>query len=103
MDAAINQLIDLDKQARRMVEDATQYLNDTLDGIDSQVEQFKKNYVDEAQHRIQLIQEEEGQLADESCRELAQRYDRLREQMDQRFAQNRADWEDQLFRRCLGR
>ena len=103
MDAAINQLIDLDKQARKMVEDATAYLNDTLAGIESQVDQFKKNYVEEASHRIQLIQEEEQALADENCRQLAQQYGQLRERMDQRFASCREDWEDQLFRRCTGR
>ena len=103
MDAVINQLIDLDKQARKMVEDATVYLNDTLAGIDSQVDQFKKNYVEEAQHRIQLIQQEERDLADDSCRRLADRYRQLQDQMDQRFAAHRQEWEDELFRRCTGR
>ena len=103
MDAVINQLIDLDKQARKMVEEATRYLNDTLGAIPTDVNQFKKTYAEEAQHRIQLIQEDEDKLTQENQQALAQQFGELRDRMDQQYSQHHQEWEDALFARCLGR
>lgn len=103
MDNAIGELIEMDKKARAMVDEANDYLSNTLNNMDRDVAEFRAGYKEKAMKRIGVIREQEGKLSEEALRDMAGRYDALMQNLEKSYENNHKQWEDELFYKVLGR
>ena len=103
MDKILNRLVEADRKASALVEEAEEYLDSTISNMDREVEEFKKGYEEKAVHRIGIIRDEEGKASMESLADISKRYESLMTNMEQVYEKNHTQWEQELFNRCVGR
>lgn len=103
MDATLNRLISIDKQARSMVEEAEQYKSEALNSLGPDIEKIKADYVAEAERRIQSILDTEGSISHEADDEMVTRYEGLTKMLEDTYAHKHDELVKQLFNRCIGR
>lgn len=75
MDKILNRLVEADRKASALVEEAEEYLDSTVSNMDREVEEFKKGYEEKAVHRIGIIRDEEDKASMESLADISKRYD----------------------------
>lgn len=103
MDKILNRLVEADRKASALVEEAEEYLDSTVSNMDREVEEFKKGYEEKAVHRIGIIRDEEDKASMESLADISKRYESLMSNMEQVYEKNHVQWEQELFNRCVGR
>lgn len=103
MDATLNRLINIDKEARSMVEEAERYKNDALNNLGRDIEKIKADYTAEAERRIQNILDTEGNYSHEADDEMVARYESLTRMLEETYARKHDQLVEQLFNRCIGR
>lgn len=99
--SVIQQLIDMDKNARRLVEEAEMERRRTELALAGEKTKLESDIMTKAQSRIEKIK---TQTNDESQRETHSIEDEGRQMLmhlEQSFAANRQQWEDALFARCI--
>ncbi len=103
MNEQINRLIELDKNARNMVEEADRYLNSTMNNLAKDIGELKDNYAQRARNRIQKVQEQEQAFSAKTTAEMKERYGRMEQQLEQYYQSHREELIQQIFDRCIGR
>lgn len=102
MNTVVNQLLDVDKQARQILDEAQQYYDRTLADIETEKQRITAKYENKAKaHCEQAEAAEQGAIAD-SAKETAETYARLTAELDERFANTHVNLENELFARCIG-
>ena len=71
MDKILNRLVEADRKASALVEEAEEYLDSTVSNMDREVAEFKKGYEEKAIHRIGIIRDEEGKASQQATEDIA--------------------------------
>ena len=97
----IKQLIDMDKRARKMVENAEQEKRKAELDLVSQKTQVELEIMAKAQNRIQRMK---SQSTNETVKETTSIEDegkQMMQRLETVFNENHQKWEDDLFARCI--
>ncbi len=96
----IRQLIEMDKHARTMVEDAqSQRRRAELELAEAQAK-LESDIIERAQTRIQKIKTETTNEAQRRRQEIETEGKRAMQQLVENYESNHQTWEDALFSRC---
>lgn len=95
-------LVELDKKADAMVEEAQEVLDDTLSHIEEDTEQFRKSCAEKAEQRISAIRDEEGRASQAELENISRRYQTLTEELEKTYQERHTQWEEEIFRHCVG-
>lgn len=103
MKTVLNSLIDVDKQARKIVDDAKSYQETVSAEIEQEKKKYAEAYQSRAQARIEKVKKEEESKSSEEKDVLQQNYTSLIQKMDALYDEKHLQWEEQLFALCIGR
>lgn len=101
MDSVINNLIEIDKKARLIVDEAEIKSQNLLNSIAVAQKEFEVKYDDKAQIRLNKVKEEESRKIKDSCRQIKDKYDVLIEKLEKNYYQNHKDIENKIFNNIL--
>lgn len=94
-------LVELDKKADAMVEEAQVVLDDTLSHIEEDTQQFRKSCAEKSQQRIGAIRDEANRASQAELENISRRYQSLTEELEKTYRERHAQWEEEIFRRCV--
>lgn len=100
-DSILERLVELDRRACAMVEAAQETLEDTLANTDRDMERFREEYTEKAVQRIGVVRDEEGKASQAELEDIARRYQSLMEGLERTYQERHAQWEEEIFRRCI--
>ncbi len=103
MEDIINRLIEVDKQARTMLEQAEAYRKQLDGSREKALEEYRANLLERAERRLQMVQEQEAKASEEAKQTSAQSYEALLVRLDETYRHNHVQWEETIFQRCIGR
>lgn len=96
----IRQLIEMDKKARAMVEDAQKQRRHAELELAQTKARLEKEIIERAQSRIEKIKTDTTNEAQARKQEIEAEGKRAMQQLAQTFEANHKAWEDALFARC---
>lgn len=96
-------LVELDKTASGLVEEAQAELDDTLSGIQEDTEAFRKTCVEESKQRVEAVRQEEERASREQLENISRRYRSLAEGLEETYRERHDQWEEEIFRHCVQR
>lgn len=99
--SVLERLVEPDRRACAMVEDAQEALEDTLANTDRDMERFREEYTQKAVHRIGVVRDEEGKASQAELEDIARRYQSLMEGLERTYQERHAQWEEEIFQRCV--
>ena len=100
-DSILERLVDLDRKACALVDDAQETLDDTLANSERDVERFREAYTEKAIRRIGIVRDEEGKASQSELESISQRYHALMEGLESTYREHHAQWEEDIFQRCI--
>ncbi|MEG1942793.1 MAG: hypothetical protein RRY54_06840 [Angelakisella sp.] len=103
MNNILEQLVDTDKRARELVDNADEELELAVANIDREIDEFKKSYSERAKHRIGIVRDTESKASQEATGDISHRYEALMQNLETVYEDKHSGWEDELFARCVGR
>lgn len=95
----ISQILDIDKNAREKVARAKEEKKQMLLDAEEERDKIKSQLVERAAHRLEVIEAQEAQRANEIEEELKASADEKIKTIDDRFEQNHEAWEKEIFER----
>lgn len=102
MNTVVNKLLDVDKEARQLLDDAQQYYDRTLQEIEQEKVKLHDAYAEKGETHIRELQAEQAGEVDEVVGEVRRRTGELRQAMEARYNEYHRQWEDALFNRTIG-
>ncbi|MBC8570150.1 hypothetical protein [Zongyangia hominis] len=103
MDQVIARLLEVDKEAAKLVDDAKEELEKIKEAMEGEKLQFKQAYIERAKRRIQLLEKEENEHMDKASAELAEYYNKRQQQLQETYDERHEAWEQTIFDRCLAK
>ena len=103
MNNILEQLVEADKRACELVDNAEEELELTVANIDREIEQFKKSYAERAEQRIGIVRDTESKASQAAAGDISNRYESLMQNLETVYTDKHTLWEDELFQRCVGR
>lgn len=103
MDTVVNKLLDMDKQARQILDEAKQYYDRTIEEIENEKQAITKLYNDKAHAHIEAVRTAETADAEDSIATIRARTTILCQGLDQIWNDHHEQWENELFARCTRR
>ena len=101
MNITVNKLLDVDRKARQMLDEAQQYYNRTLSEIESEKAAMQREFSDKGRHHLEELRQEQQQELQQYADAAQQRAQRLLAAMEARYEQNHLQWEDELYHRTI--
>lgn len=101
MEEMIRRIIDMDKQARQITEDAKKHKFDAESEIQQRRAQIFSEYMERANKRLKLIEEEQKKIGEEIWAETEAKNKRTLERLSEIDARQHQQWVDQLVNRVL--
>ncbi len=100
-DSILERLVELDRKACAMVEEAQEALEDTLANTERDMERFREEYTKKAVQRIGVVRDEEGKASQAELEDITRRYHSLMEGLEQTYQERHTQWEEEIFQRCI--
>ena len=103
MNTEVNKLLDVDKDARRIVDEAQQYYDNTMEEIEAEKKKMLADFVEQEKRRVEELKRFEDAKVLSDTGKIKQQYAALTEELIKSFEESHAKWEDELFKKCVGR
>lgn len=103
MESVVGKLLDVDREARMILDEAQQYYDATIEEIAAEKKRMTADYEARATKHLEDVKRAESGGMEQAADEIHERYARLTAAIDGTYAQNHAEWEDELYKRCMGR
>lgn len=100
--AIIKKLVEIDRQARRMVAEAADEKEKTVKALESEKKTVHSTILERAQNRIEKIKTESSQESEKAATSIEDEGTEMMKRLENSFSQNSAKWEGELFDRCTG-
>lgn len=100
-DNILARLVELDRKACTMVDDAQEELDDTLSNTERDMERFRQTYTEKAVQRIGVVRDQEGKASQAELESIFQRYQSLMEGLEKTYQERHTQWEEEIFQRCI--
>lgn len=98
----IQRIVDIDREAQKLTEEAQQEQRNSTQDIEKQREQIRSKYMQEARARIAQEEPAQRAQAEEAWKKTKAHYDAVRERMEAQYRENGGRWVQQLVDRVLG-
>lgn len=103
MDQVIARLLEVDKEAAKLVDDARDELEKIKEAMEGEKLEFKQTYIDRAKRRIQLLEQEEKAHMDQASVQLEKYYEEKQIKLQEQYDEKHKEWEQAIFERCLAK
>lgn len=100
--AIIKKLVEIDRQARKMVAEAADEKEKTVEALEQEKKAVHSNILERAQSRIEKIKTESSQESEKTAISIEDEGSEMMKRLETSFSQNSAKWEGELFNRCIG-
>lgn len=101
MEDMIKRIIEMDRQARQITEQAQSAKLNSAAAIEKKKQKLRDGYLAQARAQVEQNNEAEQDAADRDWDEIRQKYSLLTQKLDAQFAANREEWVERLFERTL--
>lgn len=102
MNVFVDKLLDLEKQAGELVEQARQYRDQVRREIQTEKDRLLDQYTRRAETRIEVVREGEADGLEDYLQRLREKTDSLRSAMNQTYESRREDWIARICERSVG-
>jgi rRNA-processing protein FCF1 len=103
VETVVDQLLEIDRKARQSIDEAQQYYENTMQEIETERQDIAQRYTQRADEHIKQVSGIEEQARADACAELQASLHTLERALDDAFATNHEQWEDEMFRRIIGK
>jgi len=103
LNTVVNKLLDVDKDARRIVDEAQQYYDQTMEEIETEKKKMHADFEKREKQRLEEMGRSEDAKVREDTGKIKQRYAALTEELNKTFEASHTKWEDELYEKCVGR
>lgn len=103
LNTIVNKLLDVDKEARLILDEAQQYYDKTIEEIDKEKQAMQVAYIAKGDAHIEQLRSAEQQNTEDSIAGIQKKYAVLTQQIEDSYNQNHLSWETALFEKCVGR
>lgn len=99
MQDMIKRIVDMDKRARELTEEARSRRAGSTEAVARKKEEVRKNYIDLAQKRIEAIERSEMRDAQEYWEEIEAKHAGIADRLDLAYEENKDEWVSELVER----
>lgn len=103
MTNVINQILEIDKQAKELLEQANQQCHTIKAKANEESELIQCNYMNRVSHRVEIIEQTEQKLADEKMASIEVKRQSVFQALDMAYTRDHEKWEQEIYARVLGR
>lgn len=103
MNNNVNKLLDVDRQARQMLDEAQQYYERTLYEIQQEKQEMMESYSRRGKQHLETLTAELADEVDEVVQTVRARTAGLLADMQAHYDQHHEQWETTLAEKCMGR
>lgn len=101
METVVDKLLEVDRKARRMIDDAQQYYEGTLKEIEVEKKRILQSYTDRAKAHLDDVKANEEAAKAEQLAEIQNQFGALSQKLTDRYNDKHEWWEDELVKRVL--
>ncbi len=101
MNTIVDKLLDVDKEARALLDEAQQYYEKTVAEIEVEKQQLYNEYKRRVEKHIASAHRAHQSEAEEAITTIKARQDAIALEMESVYQQNHKQWQDDLFQRCV--
>lgn len=98
MNTVVNKLLDVDREARQMLDEAQQYYDRTIQEIEREKQRMLNEFNHKAETHIQELSEEQSAELSEAVSAVNARTQAVRDAMQAHYNQHHIGWEDEIYR-----
>lgn len=102
-DSILARLVELDNKAGELVEEAQEALDETVTNIERDTQEFRRSSAEKSVQRIGELRQQEEKASQARLEEIGRRYQSMTEALEKTYSDNHVQWEEEIFRRCVGR
>lgn len=102
MNTNVNKLLDADREARRLLDEARQYYDRTMVEIQEEKNKLLAAYKEKADLHIHALEDEQGGEIEETMEAVRKRTASTIAAMDARYDELHSQWEQELAQKCMG-
>ena len=102
MEDMIKRIVEMDRQARQITEQAQSAKLNSTAAIEKKKQKLRDEYFVQAQAQVEQNNEAEQAAAKKDWEKIQQQYSRRAQKLDEKFAANREKWVNELFERTIG-
>lgn len=102
MEDMIAKIIDMDKKARDLTDEAQRSKINYENEILKTKEKIKNNYLSRAKERIEINKQTAQKKADEQLKEMESKNDAIIRKLDGSYSENGDKWVDEIVKRVVG-
>lgn len=102
MQDLMKQIVEMDHKAREITDEAQREKVDSEKEVAAKREEIRKNYLEEARHRIAANEPEERAAAEEDWKAVREKYDALSEALDRMYQEKGDGWVGEIVERATG-
>ena len=102
MQDIIQKIIEIDKNAQKMTEEARQSRLEAEKAVHAEMDKLRSEYLERAHARIRKTQATEEAFQMEALKEIERKHNVTADSLRGMYEQNREKWVDQLFNRVIG-
>lgn len=102
MEDMIKRIIEMDRQARRITEQAQSAKLNSTAAIEKKKQKLRQEYLAQARAQVEQNNLAEQNAAARDWEKIQEQYRRRAQQLDEKFAANREKWVEELFERTVG-
>lgn len=101
MELFVNRVVEIEKQAVMIVEQATRIKDGLEDEINKKKQELESSILSGVSKKIQELKAIEVERADKKCREFEDRTNEAIAKMNETYSQRKAEWEEELFNKLI--
>lgn len=101
MQSMIRKIIEMDKEARRLTDEARERREGSARAIERKKSEVSENFLTLARQRVEIIRKAEMNDAAEQWSEMEAQYAQVSQRLSDRYEQNGAQWIDAICARVI--
>lgn len=101
MNTAVGKLLEVDRQARQILDEAKAYYEKTAEEIDRERERIRTQYTRRAETHIAELRVSEALAVDEAISKMDAEKAGIIAHMEEIYESSRREWEDAMFKACV--
>ena len=102
MQDMVERIVEMDKRARELTDEAKRLRVGSEDRIRSKKEELRRGYRDRAEERVELIKKAEARNAEAELKAILERQKETRRQLDAIYADKGDEWVARIVARATG-
>lgn len=102
LNTIVNKLLDVDREARQMLDEAQQYHDRTMREIEAEKQRMLSEFNEKAGRHIHELSEEQNAEVAEAVAAIQARTGAVRKSMEAHYDNCHRQWEDEIYRMVTG-